>query len=166
MPVPETNEKTAMPAPSLYETDFYAWTQEQVSLLRKHQWSQLDLLNLIEEIESLGKQQRQELRNRLSVLIGYLLKWKYQSQRRSRSWLATIRVQCRDTLRLLKDNPSLKTYLEDALAEAYENGRDLAMGETDLPEETFPVECPYGLTEILDNRFYSGEVSELVGELE
>ncbi len=46
------------------------------------------------------------------------------------------------------------------------NWDDLAMGETDLPEETFPVECPYGLTEILDNRFYPGEVSELVGELE
>ena len=166
MPVPETNSETAMSAPNLYETDFYAWTQEQASLLRKHQWSQLDLLNLIEEIESLGKQQRQELRNRLSVLIAHLLKWEYQSQRRSRSWLATIRVQRRDTLRLLKDNPSLKAYLEDAVAEAYENGRDLAMGETDLPEQTFPVKCPYSLTEILGDRFYPGESSELVGELE
>ncbi|NER45183.1 MAG: DUF29 domain-containing protein [Symploca sp. SIO1A3] len=151
---------------SLYEADFYAWTQEQVSLLRQHQWSELDLLNLIEEIESLGKQQRQELRNRLSVLIGHLLKWQYQTQRRSRSWLATIRVQRRDTLRLLKDNPSLKSYLEDALLEAYENGRDLAMGETDLPEETFPQNCSYSLTEILDNSFYPGEASELVREVE
>lgn len=166
MHLPETNPQTAMPTPSLYETDFYAWTQEQASLLRKQCWSQLDLLNLIEEIESLGKQQRQELRNRLSVLIGHLLKWEYQSSNRSRSWLATIRVQRRDTLRLLKDNPSLKPYLEDALAEAYENGRDLAMGETDLPEQTFPVECPYSLTEILDDRFYPGEASELVRELE
>ncbi len=166
MPVPETNEKTAMPAPNLYEIDFYAWTQEQASLLRKHQWSQLDLLNLIEEIESLGKQQRQELRNRLSVLIGHLLKWQYQSSKRSRSWLATIRVQRRDTLRLLKDNPSLKSYLEDALPEAYENGRDLAMGETDLPEETFPKKCPYSLTEILGDRFYPGEASELLSESE
>jgi hypothetical protein len=166
MHVPETNEKTATPAPSLYESDFYAWTIEQASLLRKHQWSQLDLLNLIEEIESLGKQQRQELRNRLSVLIGHLLKWEYQSQRRSRSWLATIRVQRRDTLRLLKENPSLKSYLEDVVSEAYENGRDLAMGETDLPEQTFPKKCPYSLTEILDNSFYPGEPSELVSELE
>ncbi|HBL12141.1 MAG TPA: DUF29 domain-containing protein [Cyanobacteria bacterium UBA11162] len=162
MPVPETNEKTAMSTPNLYESDFYAWTQEQALLLRKNQWSQLDLLNLIEEIESLGKQQRQELRNRLSVLIGRLLKWDYQPQSGSRSWLATIRVQRRDTLRLLKDNPSLKSYLEEALAEAYENGRDLAMGETDLPEQTFPVECPYSLTEILDHSFYPGETSKLV----
>lgn len=166
MHVPETNSQDTMPASNLYETDFYTWTQEQASLLRDRQWSQLDLLNLIEEIESLGKQQRQELRNRLSVLIGHLLKWEYQPQRRSRSWLATIRVQRRDTLRLLKDNPSLKAYLEDAVTEAYENGRDLAMGETDLPEQTFPVECCYSLTEILDNNFYPGESSELVGKVE
>lgn len=58
MHVPETNSQDTMPASNLYETDFYAWTQEQASLLRDRQWSQLDLLNLIEEIESLGKQQR------------------------------------------------------------------------------------------------------------
>jgi hypothetical protein len=124
------------------------------------------LLNLIEEIESLGKQERQELRNRLSVLIGHLLKGEYQSSMRSRSWLATIRVQRRDTLRLLKDNPSLKPYLEEALPEAYENGRDLAMGETNLPEQTFPKMCPYSFNEILDNSFYPGEPSELVSESE
>lgn len=166
MQVPETNPQIAMSAPNLYETDFYAWTQEQASLLRKHQWRQLDLLNLVEEIESLGKQQRQELRNRLSVLIGHLLKWEYQFSSRSRSWLATIRVQRRDTFELLKDNPSLKPYLEDALAFAYENGKDLAMGETDLPEQTFLVGCPYSLTEILDSSFYPGEPSEWVSELE
>lgn len=166
MVVPQTNSKTAIATPNLYETDFYAWTEKQVSLLRQHQWNQLDLLNLIEEIESLGKQERQELRNRLSILIGHLLKWEYQPQYRSRSWLATIRVQRRDTLRLLKDNPSLKSYLKDLVSEAYENGRDLAMGETDLPEETFPKICLYSVTEILDNCFYPGAVSDLVGEVE
>ena len=165
MPVPETNEKTAMSTPNLYESDFYAWTQEQALLLRKNQWSQLDLLNLIEEIESLGKQQRQELRNRLSVLIGHLLKWEYQPQSRSRSWLATIQVQRLDVSELLEENPSLKSYLEEALQKAYAKGVILAVKETDLPPNTFPVECPYSLTEILDNSFYPGEVSELVSEV-
>jgi hypothetical protein len=166
MPVPEMNEKTATPIPNLYETDFYAWTIEQASLLRKHQWSQLDLLNLIEEIESLGKQQHQELRNRLSVLIGHLLKWEYQSQRRSRSWLATIQVQRLDVSELLEENPSLKSYLEEALQKAYAKGVILAVKETELPSSTFPVKCPYSLTEILDNSFYPGETSEWVSESE
>jgi hypothetical protein len=158
--------KTFMPALNSYETDFYAWTQEQATLLRKQEWSQIDLPNLIEEIESLGKQQRQELRNRLSLLIAHLLKWDYQPQQRSRSWLATLRVQRRDTLRLLKDNPSLKPYLDDALSEAYENARDLAMGDTNLPEQTFSLDCPYSLTEILDDRFYPGESSNLLSNSE
>lgn len=99
----------------LYETDFYAWTQEQAKLLSEHQWNQLDLPNLIEEIESLGKQQRQELRNRLSILIGHLLKWEYQPDRRSRSWLATLRIQRREVQNLLKENPSLQLDLQEAL---------------------------------------------------
>ncbi len=155
-----------MKTTSLYESDFQAWTQQQANLLRDRQWNDLDRLNLIEEIESLGKQQRQELRNRLSVLMGHLLKWEYQPQCRSRSWLATIRVQRRDTLRLLTENPSLKSHVDNARLEAYENARDLAMGETDLPEQTFPQKCPYSLLEISDNRFFPGEPSELVGEFE
>lgn len=161
---PETNPKTALPESSLYETDFYAWTQEQVALLRDRQWSQIDQQNLIEEIDSLGKQQRQELRNRLSVLIGHLLKWQFQSQRRSRSWLATLRIQRLDTTELLEENPSLKPYLEEALRKAYLKGVELAVGETDLPRRVFPSECPYSLTEILDDSFYPGEPSELVDE--
>ncbi|MCW5312314.1 DUF29 family protein [Nostoc sp. KVJ3] len=166
MGVPETNPKIPMLSPSLYETDFYAWTQEQATLLRNEQWSQIDLQNLIEEIQSLGKQQRQELRNRLSILIGHLLKWQYQSQRRSRSWLATLRIQRLDIAELLEDNPSLKPYLEEALRKAYLKGVELAVGETDLPKRTFPVECPYSLSEIVDSDFYPGEPSKLVDESE
>jgi hypothetical protein len=156
----EMPENLPIPPFDLYEADFYAWTQEQVELLRNHQWHHLDVPNLIEEIASLGKQQRQELRNRLAVLVGHLLKWEYQPQNRSRSWLATIRVQRRDIGRLLKDNPSLAPDLEEALQEAYANARDLAMGETDLPETTFPVCCRYSLSEILGDRFFPGEPNE------
>uniref|UniRef100_UPI0036F359D6 DUF29 domain-containing protein n=1 Tax=Trichocoleus desertorum TaxID=1481672 RepID=UPI0036F359D6 len=72
MHIPEIDPKATISEPNLYDNDFYAWTQEQAALLHQQQWSQLDLPNLIEEISSLGKQQRQELRNRLSLLIGHL----------------------------------------------------------------------------------------------
>jgi hypothetical protein len=165
MQVPSVNPiTTSLPCEDLplYERDFFAWVQQQASLLRHQQWQELDLSNLIEEIESLGRQQRQELRNRLTVLIGHLLKWNYQPSCRSRSWLATIRIQRRELLRLLKENPSLKPYLSEALLESYENGRDLAMGETNLPESIFPVSCCYELGEILDAGFYPGEPSDWV----
>jgi len=141
----------------LYETDFYAWTQSQANLLLHHQWSQLDLSNLIEEIESLGRQQRAELRNRLSVLIGHLLKWEYQPEQRSRSWLNTIRIQRIDTLELLEENPSLKPYLQEVVQKAYIKGIALASGETNLPVKTFGQDCLYTLEEILSDRFYPGE---------
>ena len=140
-----------------YETDYYAWSQEQANLLRHHQWNQLDLSNLIEEIESLGKQQRAELRNRLSVLIGHLLKWEYQPEQRSRSWLNTIRIQRIDTLELLEENPSLKPYLQEVLQKACIKGIALASGETNLPVKTFPQDCPYMLEDILSDCFYPGE---------
>ncbi len=160
--MPESKPETAVRGDraNLYNTDFHAWTQTQAALLRRQDWQQLDLPNLSEEIASLGKQQRQELRNRLSVLIGHLLKWEYQSARRNRSWLATIRVQRLDIADLLADNPSLQPDLDTALERAYRRAVALAAGETDLPESTFPAECGYSLSDILNRDFYPGELSE------
>lgn len=157
MQTPQVEKTPENSMQSLYETDFYAWTEEQVKLLKHREWSQIDLPNLIEEIESLGKQQRAELRNRLSILIGHLLKWEYQVSKRSRSWVNTIRVQRIDLLELLKENPSLKPYLQEALQAAYIKGLALASGETNLPRTTFPENCPYGLEDIFSDRFYPGE---------
>ncbi len=157
MQTPQIGQTPGKGMHCLYETDFWAWTQEQANLLRHHQWTKLDLPNLIEEIESLGRKERQELRNRLSVLIGHLLKWEYQPDLRSRSWLNTIRVQRIDTFELLEENPSLKSYLEEVQEKAYIKGIALATLETNLPVKTFPQDCPYMLEDILSDRFYPGE---------
>lgn len=138
---------------SLYETDFYAWTQEQASLLQLHQWEQLDTVHLIEEIEALGRKERQELRNRLAILLGHLVKWQFQPENRSNSWLGTIREQRIQIKLLLEDSPSLKPYLEEAFLAAYELGVALAIRETQLGESIFPKACPYTLGEALRSNF-------------
>lgn len=138
---------------NLYETDFYAWTQEQVSLLRTQKWHRLDTVNLIEEIEALGRKERQELRNRLGVLLGHLLKWQFQPDKRSNSWLGTIREQRVQIKLLLEDSPSLKLYLEQVLLDAYQLGLALAMRETDLGEQVFPEVCLYTLEQALNSEF-------------
>ncbi|MGB8702334.1 MAG: DUF29 domain-containing protein [Thermosynechococcaceae cyanobacterium] len=140
----------------LYEADFYAWTQEQATLLREGAWEHLDQDNLIEEIESLGKQQRQELKNRLGVLLGHLLKWEFQAQMRSKSWFATLREQRREIQDLLEDSPSLQPYLPEALLKAYPAGLDLAVRETHLNYKDFPTLCPYSLQQVLDTTFFPG----------
>ncbi len=144
----------------LYETDFCAWVAEQGQLLRDGCWEQVDLENVIEEIEALGRQQRQELRNWLAVLLGHLLKWEFQSGWRSRSWRSTIRIQRREILVLIRESPSLRPYLEEALELAYANGRDLALAETSLAEEVFPVVCPYGWDLVMDEGFFPGVEEE------
>lgn len=146
----------------LYEIDFYAWTQQQAAFIRDGRWEEVDRSNLVEEIESLGKQQRQELRNRLGVLLGHLLKWQFQPSARSRSWLSTLRLQRLEIIDLLDDNPSLKPYLEEAIDRAYLRGLAIAIDETNLPDQAFPTTCEYTLTEMLDRQFYPGEESDLL----
>jgi hypothetical protein len=138
---------------NLYETDFYAWTLEQSKLLNEGDFKHLDITNLVEEIESLGKQQRQELRNRLGILIGHLLKWDYQPEKRSKSWRVTIREQRREISQLLKENPSLKPYLAEAIAHAQESGIDLVVRETPLDYEDLPENCPYTLEQLFNPSF-------------
>jgi hypothetical protein len=145
----------------LYETDFYAWTQAQANLMRQGVWDQLDVANLVEEIESLGKQERRELVNRLGVLLGHLLKWEFQPEQRSKSWFATIREQRRRIDRLIRQNPSLKTYRLDALTEAYPDGVDLTVRETPLRYRDLPQDCPYTLEQVIDSSFFPGQPVEL-----
>ena len=138
---------------TLYNSDFYGWTKTQAQLLREEKWEILDKLNLIEEIETLGRQERRELTNRLALLLGHLLKWQHQPEKRSNSWLATIREQRTQIKRILADSPSLKSYLEEAFLLSYQDGINLAVKETNLPYETFPENCHYEITQILEPEF-------------
>ncbi len=138
---------------NLYETDFQIWIEDQINLLKTQQWQQLDTLNLIEEIEALGRKERQELRNRLGILLGHLLKWQFQPDKRTNSWLGTIREQRVQIKFLLQDSPSLKPYLTQVFPDAYELGLALAMRETKLGEQLFPEVCPYTLEQALDSQF-------------
>ncbi|MBW4621328.1 MAG: DUF29 domain-containing protein [Cyanosarcina radialis HA8281-LM2] len=139
-----------MQTTTLYDRDFYAWTQRQIQLLQARQWEQVDIENLIEELDSLGKQQRQELRHRLGVLLGYLLKWRYQPEARSRSWTATVREQRQQIQDLLDDNPSLQLYLSEAIAKAYRYGLALVERETAIQLKHLSQTCPFSEADIFD----------------
>jgi hypothetical protein len=119
----------------LYDKDFFAWTQAQADALKRRSAHELDWDNLVEEVESLGRQQRRELTRRLAILIGHILKWEMQADQRSRSWANTIRSQQREITDLLEDNPSLKAALPEAWRKAIQSGRELAAYETGLPLE-------------------------------
>lgn len=141
-------------AANLHDKDFHAWAIEQANLLKAGKLGEIDLDNLIEEIESMGASERNQLQNRLKVLIGHLLKWQFQPAYRSRSWNATIEEQRLSVIGLIEDNPSLKSILEERIAKAYPQGVLLAVKETNLDKKTFPPLCPYSTEELFDVGFY------------
>ena len=136
-----------------YEEDFYAWTVEQARLLRSGELSSIDVANIAEEIESLGRSDRRGLESRLTVLLTHLLKWRIQSKMRSSSWSGTIAEQRRRIAKLLRESPSLSPFVSEVLVEAYSDAREAASNETGLPETEFPVECPFSPDEILSRDF-------------
>lgn len=140
--------------PSLYERDFYGWANEQAALLRAGQMAALDIEHIAEEIASLGRSENRELVSRLAVLLTHLLKWEFQPKNRGRSWQVAIREQRRRLASHLRDNPSLKSKLPEAVVDAYASAVDLAGLETALPESAFPATCPYPTAEILSADFW------------
>src|ERR1700676_5586789 len=136
-----------------YDDDFFAWTQEQARLLRDGELADIDVENLAEEIESMGKSDRREIRNRLIVLLAHLLKWQFQANARSTSWSGTIIEQRQQIDSVVADSPSLRQVVPQALDNAYASARRLASAETDLPEAVFPITCPYTPEQILSEGF-------------
>ena len=137
--------------PIEYQTDFYAWTQQQAELLRNKKIGQLDWCNLAEEIEDMGRSEKRQLESRLEVLIMHLLKWQFQPNLRSRSWQLTIKEQRLRLEKLLAENPSLKSKLTDTKEKVYPLAVISAERETGL--SLFPEVCPYDLTDILAPEF-------------
>lgn len=137
-----------------YQSDFYSWTQEQAALLKAGRLQELDIENLIEEIETMGRSEKRELESRLSVLLVHLLKWQYQPVRRSRSWQLTIDEQRLQFARVLTDNPELKSQLEPIIKDAYSLAVIRSSKETALEKNVFPDTCPWDVTQILDEGFY------------
>ena len=144
---------------NLYEHDFYAWANEQATLLRTGNLSAADIEQIAEEIESMGKTEKRELVNRLSVLIAHLLKWQFQSSFRSKSWFRTIREQRFRLQRHMVDNPSLKSSLNEAINDGYRLAVIIATDETNLDEATFPPTCPWSFDQLMDERFWPGDAS-------
>lgn len=137
----------------LYDTDFLAWTQQTAELIRAGKWDRVDWEAVVEEIESLGRSDKRELKSRLEVLLQHLLKWQYQPSLRSGSSQNTITEQRNRIEDLLQDSPSLNPYLEEILAECYRRGKKLASNETGISQNTFPADLPYTVTQILDMEF-------------
>jgi hypothetical protein len=134
---------------NLYETDFNLWIEQTTKQLVNGNLQEIDLKNLIEEIESMGKNNKREIKSRLIKLLMHLLKYKYQPEKQTRSWISTINTQRNEINLVLEDSPSLKLYFKENLSDCYQKARIDASSETKIPLENFPEDCPFTQENIL-----------------
>jgi len=131
-----------------YETDFYLWTQQQAALLRQGLLSDVDIENIAEEIESMGKSDRRTIGSHIRNILLHLLKWQYQPERQGNRWKGSINMGRNEVEDVIADSPSLKRKIPDLIASEYRRARKDAASETGLPLTTFPEQCPFTLDQI------------------
>ena len=107
----------------LYDQDFMLWIKNTVQLLKEKRLAELDLENLIDEIEDMGRNQKHALESNLTIVLMHLLKWQYQSEKRTNSWKFTIREHRQRLQKAFRDSPSLKSYCEQVFNDCYQDAR-------------------------------------------
>ena len=142
---------------SLYENDYNLWLIKTLDQLRNHDFEKLDLENLIEEVESLGKSDQHAISSYLMRLCEHLLKVKYWESERARclrGWMVEItnfRIQIQERL---EASPSLRHFLEENFAKQYKNGRKLFLQATDFPLIQIPLDPCFTLEQSLDETWF------------
>ena len=148
---------------TLYDRDFYAWTQEQAAVLREAGASgtnlPVDWENLAEEIESMGRRDLRGAASHLARVIEHLLKLEYSPATDPQiGWEESVTNHRIDARGILDDSPSLRCKLPDALPACYADGRKLAAkglkADVAVSPSDLPPECPYTLDQLLDDDFW------------
>lgn len=157
-------EVTTQPA-SLYDTDFQLWIDQTVAQLKAQDFGQLDLENLIEEIESLGRSDKRAISSFLMRLCEHLLKLKHWESERERCWsgwnleITNFRLQIQA---ILRDSPSLRNYLDENFSREYGNGRKLLLKESQLNTNLIPQEPGFMLEQALDEDWFPWQPQSFV----
>ena len=137
----------------LYDTDYQLWLNQTVAQLKAQDFSQIDLENLIEEIESLGRSEKHAISSYLMRLCEHLLKIKYWESEREmclRGWkreVINFRLQIQEEL---EDSPSLRSFLQNIFAKQYKNGRKLFLNASELETKLIPETPDFTLEQALD----------------
>jgi len=137
----------------LYQRDFSLWLEATAQLLKERRFTELDIENLLDEIESMGRSERSAVRNNLMVVLVHLLKWQYQPDKRSTSWHVSILEHRRRLEDDFQDSPSLRNYYIEVFTKCYRNACKQAAIETGLDLATFPAESPFTPEQVLDSDF-------------
>jgi hypothetical protein len=142
---------------TLYDEDYYLWLRTTINQLRAGQFSAVDLDNLLEELETMGRREKRAIESLLIKLLQHLLKlkcWDEERERNQGHWKGEIRTFRREIKKALKDSPSLKPYILEIFDECYQDARKEASDRSQLPIDTFPVALLGSLEQILDENWF------------
>lgn len=137
----------------LYEQDYALWLHTTCQLLRANRLAEVDIANLLEELNDMGRSEKRDFTSNLIVVLMHLLKYAYQPGQRSNSWRFTLKEHRRRLQEALKTSPSLKSHLEQVFADCYQEARDLTATETGMNLENFPLESPFSSEQALDREY-------------
>jgi len=143
---------------NLYDQDFALWIEATVKQLKSGDLSQVDLENLIEEVESLGKSQPKAVDNFLTRLLEHLLKRCYVVLPDCYwGWEIEIRNFRKELKKEFKYSPSLKRFMIEILEECYREALEAV--KEDYPDSNFPDVCPFAedIDGLLNHKFWQDE---------
>ncbi|MEA5514149.1 DUF29 domain-containing protein [Nodularia sp. UHCC 0506] len=142
---------------TLYDQDYYLWVRTTINQLRTGQFAAVDLDNLLEELENMGRSQKRAIKSLLIKLLEHLLKlkcWDTERERNQGHWKGEIRTFRRQITDELKDSPSLKPYILEIFDQCYQEARKEASDRSQLMIDLFPL-IPIGsLEQILDENWF------------
>ncbi len=142
------------PQAPVYEQDLVAWAFANARLLREGRFESLDVENIAEELEDLGRSEKRALASHLRVLLLHLLKWQAQPARRGPSWRRSIRNARQEIEEIVAESPSLAQRLPEMIEQAYPKALESAIDETGLPSDQLPPRYPYRQDELLSPTFW------------
>ncbi len=148
---------TNLSVQTLYDQDYYLWLQTTIKQLQSGQFSQVDIENLIEELESMAKSEKRSLESLLTRLLEHLLKlayWQSEREYNQRKWKGEIRTFRIQLKKLLKESPSLKPYFASVFEECYQNARLVIIDITGLSSNVFPESNFVSLEQALDENWF------------
>jgi hypothetical protein len=146
---------------TLYDQDFYLWLTTTAEQLKQGKLTDVDWENLIEEIDSMGKSQKNVLKSLLTVLIEHLLKliyWETEKDRNANHWSREITAFRQQICDLLADSPSLKPYIQEIFPESYDFARRRVARAMGMKISFFPEIPDFTLEQTLDDDWFPSEL--------
>ncbi|MSV29727.1 MAG: DUF29 domain-containing protein [Bryobacterales bacterium] len=136
---------------TLYDTDFVEWSAHTAQLVRAGRLDEVDLENLAEEIEGLGKRDRWAVHAQLRRLLLHQIKRRIQPEREGASWRRSILNSQERITSSVKDSPSLKPFFEKDLRGIYTRAVRAAFLETGVKTANLPEICPFTMDQLLED---------------